>query len=369
MPGVVRGDPLYEALYALGILLLSWVAAWLLSRLLRVLMRLTSSRTRTRLDDLLLGAIRPSLVAFVVAQGLFVALTQVSFLDEGQDHINKAWVAVVLALVFVALQRILAALLTWYGSEIATRTRTDWDEKALPLLRRVANLVVLAIGALVVLDFLGISIAPLVAGLGIGGIAVALALQPTLANFISGTYMLSDGSIRPGDFIELQDGPMGTVEQVGWRSTRILTPLNNVVIIPNSKLSDTIVTNYNQPQPLMNVVLTCGVSYESDLRRVEQICIEVMNDLRTRLAEVEKTFDPLVRFREFADSNINFLCIMRAMNRGATFLVHHELMKALHHRFTKEGIEINYPVRKLVYASDGRISPALPLTDRQDTQR
>lgn len=369
VPNAIRGSPLWEALYALGIVALAVAVAWLVLYLLNFVVRRLTSRTATRLDDLLLRAARGPVVAIVVVQGVFVALTAVSFLNPWHPQINRVWGVGVLAVLFWALQRILSALLTWYGEEIATRIGTDWHRRVLPLLRRILGFVILAMGALVILDRLGVSISPLLAGLGIGGLAVALALQPTLANFVSGTYVLSDGSLRPGDFIEVQGGPAGTVQEVGWRTTKILTPNNNTVIIPNSRLADSVVTNFNQPQPAMDVVLTCGVSYESDLARVEESCLEVMRELRARLPEAEKSFEPLVRFREFGDSNITFLCILRAVDRGASFLVQHELTKALHRRFQEEGIEINYPVRKLVYAGEGQARPASPRPERQEAPR
>jgi small-conductance mechanosensitive channel len=369
VPGAIHGNPLWEALYALGIVALAVAVAWLVLYLLALVVRRLTARTATRLDDLLLRAVRGPVAVMVVLQGVFVALTAVSFLNSWQPLINTAWGAGVLANVFWALQRLLSALLAWFGQEMAGRIGAGGTERIIPLLRRITGFVILAMGALVVMDRLGVSISPLLAGLGIGGLAVALALQPTLANFVSGTYVLSDGSLRPGDFIEVQGGPAGTVVDVGWRTTKIVSPPNNLITIPNSKLVDSVVTNYNQPQPAMNVVLTCGVSYESDLARVEETCLEVMRDLRARLPEAEKSFEPLVRFREFGDSNITFLCIMRAVDRGASFLVQHELTKSLHRRFQEDGIEINYPVRKLVYAGEGQARPVPPRPEKLEVPR
>ncbi|MDA1189188.1 MAG: mechanosensitive ion channel family protein, partial [Chloroflexi bacterium] len=180
---------------------------------------------------------------------------------------------------------------------------------------------------------------------------VALALQPALSNLFSSAMMVGDGVVSDGDFIELQGGPMGNVIDVGWRSTKIMTPQGNIVSIPNSKLADTIFTNYQMPNPEMNAVITLGVSYDSDLIEVERIALEVCRQVRDEMPDetVVKTFEPLLLFREFGDSNITFIVILRASNRGNTFLVTHEVVKRLHERFGNEGIEINYPVRKLVY--------------------
>jgi small-conductance mechanosensitive channel len=353
VPDVIHRHALWEALYGLGIFALAILVAWAVVTFLIPIIGRLASRTKTQLDDYLLRVIKAPLAAFIISQGAFTGLTASSFLDRHQDNVNKAWGAASLAIGFWFLQRLFSGLLTWYGHEIAARTQTKWDEQVLPILRRIGNFALLAIGALVVLDQVGVSISPLLAGLGIGGLAVALALQPTLANFVSGTYVLSDGSIRPGDFIEVKDGPSGTVHEVGWRTTKILSPANNLVIIPNSKLADSIVTNYQQPQPSTTIWLSCGVSYESDLPKVERVASEVLHTLRDTLPQTDKAFDPLVLFREFGDSNVNLFLVIRAADRSAGFTVTHEVIKAVHQRFRDEGIEISYPVRKIVGSLDG----------------
>ncbi|MBI4201312.1 MAG: mechanosensitive ion channel family protein [Chloroflexi bacterium] len=363
VPTIIRGEPLLEVLYALGIVVVSLGLARVTTYLFKVVIERLAARSSTNLDDLLLRALRRPAGVFVVIQGTFIALTAITLLNEWQAAINKGWGVLMLATAFWAIQRGVNVLLTWWGQELASRAASDWDNRVLPILRRASSFAILAIGALVVLERLGVSISPLLAGLGIGGLAVAIALQPTLSSFISGTYLLTDGSIRPGDFIEVQGGPSGTVLDVGWRSTKLLNPPNNVVTVPNSRLADSIVTNYNLPAPATNVVLSCGVSYESDLKQVEAQALEVMREVRDRLPEADKSSDPWVGFSEFGDSNITFFCVLRAVNRGASFLVRSELIKALHHRFQQEGIEINYPVRKLVYAGDGKTDHPLSLKD------
>ncbi len=352
----IRGHVLWESAYALGIVALSVAVAFLVLWIFKGIIARLTARTKSTLDDHLFRILRPTVVAFVVLQGVFIALTAMTLLNAWQDTINKGWLVGVTILLFWTLRKAVSALIAWYAEEIAARTSSDFDDRALPILNRVAAFLILSMGFLVVLQELTIDISPLLAGLGIGGLAVALAVQPTLSNFLSGTYVLSDGSIRSGDYIEMQGGPAGTVEGVGWRATKLRTPQNNVVIVPNSKLSDSIVTNFTQPDPALTLFITCGVSYESDLDNVERVALEVMRDLKERLPQVDKTHQPLVLFREFGDSNITFFCVMRAADRAASFSVQHELVKGLYNRFREEGIEINYPVRKLVFP-DGQGNP------------
>ncbi|MBI4202604.1 MAG: mechanosensitive ion channel family protein [Chloroflexi bacterium] len=369
LPDNIRGDVLWETLIAVGIVTLFVAIAYAVLWVFRKVLARVKSAAISSLDDYLFKALRSSIVLLIMVQGGYIALTTVTFLDEYQEGINKTWVVAVTALVFWILRQVVMGLTNWYGKEIAPKTGTNWDERALPIFNRVAGMVIITIGVLAVLQELGLSISPLLAGLGIGGLAVALALQPTLSNFLSGTYILSDGSIRPGDFIEVHGGPLGTVQGVGWRATRILTPQNNMVLIPNSRLSDSTVINYSLPEPPMSVFVTCGVSYDSDLEKVEVVALEVAKGIVEGSPMAVKDYPPSVIFREFGDSNITFLVIMRGINRGATFTLQHELVKLLQKRFAQEGIEINYPVRKLVFADAREARGGAGVLGVEDEQR
>jgi small-conductance mechanosensitive channel len=351
IPDWAKGSPGWEALFGLIILGVSLFIALSLHPLLTRFVRMLTQKTKTKLDDFLLEAISRPLFVFVLVQGVFLALSTTTFLEAGQLWINRVWVVLAGFVGMWGVQRVIGALTRWYSMEVAARTQSNMDDKLMPLVRRFLVTMVYAIGLLLLLDNLGIRLSPLLAGLGIGGLAVALALQPTLSNLIASAYMVADGVISVGDFIELQGGPSGTVLDVGWRSTKIRTQLNNLVVIPNSKLADSIVTNYMAPDNQVGIWVTCGVSYESDLQKVEDVALEVARSVVQDLPDnvVVKEFQPVVYFREFADSNINFIVAMRAKDRPGTFAVLHHLIKRLHAKFAKEGIEINYPVRKLVF--------------------
>ena len=206
---------------------------------------------------------------------------------------------------------------------------------------------ILLVGGVLVLDQLGIAISPLLAGLGIGGLAVALAAQPILANIFAGSYVLSDGSIKVGDFLEIEGGPTGWVDDIGWRATRLRTFDNNLIVIPNSTLADSTVTNFDTEDPPVGVPLICGVAYEEDLDRVEAVTLEVLAQIIEDREEANPAYAPLVRFQAFGDSNIDFLMKLQARSRRERGLIAHEMVKRVHARFAAEGITINYPARRL----------------------
>jgi small-conductance mechanosensitive channel len=346
--GLTRAEWI-ETVVALAIFAGAVVLARLVVSVLRSVVHRLTSATETTLDDALVEAVRVPLIAFLIVQGAAIAAHTVSYLDEYQEGIQRAWLALAILIVVVGIQRVLSALLTWYAMAPAPALRVSrLSPQSLPLVRRAVNILTVLVGVLVVLDTLGLAISPLLAGLGIGGLAVALALQPLLANVFASSYMLSDASIRVGDFVEVHGGPVGVVQDIGWRATRIRSFDNNVVIIPNSRLAESTVTNYDALNQEADARVNIGVAYEEDLDRVEQVCTEEMIALRDELDFAVKDYEPIVRYQTFGDSNVDILLKLRAISWGDSFLLKHLLMKRIHARFRAEGITINYPARRLM---------------------
>ena len=174
----------------------------------------------------------------------------------------------------------------------------------------ITRVVVLAMGFLVVLQTLGISIAPLLTALGVGGLAVALALQDTLANLFAGVHILASKTIQPGDYIRLSSGEEGYVVDINWRNTTVRQLSNNLVIIPNAQLAGTNMTNFNRPEQQMTLLVQVGVGYDSDLDHVERVTTEVVAEVMTEIAGAVPDHEPAVRFHTFGDSRISFTVIL-----------------------------------------------------------
>ena len=207
-----------------------------------------SERTYRLAHSIMRATSRPGSL-FLLILGAMIALLLWPDAEPWHGEITTIGGAALVIVGAFGLSNVFLAVANWYSLTIAISTKTNLDDRILPVARRVIPLTVYAIGGLIVLDMLGISISPLLGGLGITGLAVALALQPTLSNFFAGTNILSEGVFTEGDYIELQGGPAGYVQSVGLRSTKIRTWLNNDVIIPNSVLSSSIMVNYSRPDP------------------------------------------------------------------------------------------------------------------------
>jgi len=200
---------------------------------------------------------------------------------------------------------------------------------------------------ILILNALGINVTALVAGLGIGGIAIAFALQETLSQFFAGMYIMTDRPVRVGDYIELDSGQKGYVVDVGWRSTKIRELSNNIIVVPNSKLAGAIVTNYYLPEKEMACLVQVGVSYDSDLEKVEKVTVDVAKKVIKRVEGDMPGFEPFIRYHTFSDFSINFTVILRVKEFVDKYLLTHEFIKELHKRYKKEGIEIPYPIRTI----------------------
>jgi len=275
------GDPSWlDPVTSVVIVLISLAAAFVFHKLLCPLILRLTQRTPFDLDTRLVTAIRRPITLSIVFLGVYLALVVPLDLDAGQkDRVDTVFGLLGIVIGVLVVVALVSNSIDWYLENLAARTSGVVDLRLFPLLRRVSVVLIYGLGALLIMDLLNLNISPLIAGLGLGGLAVALAIQPTLANLFAGTYVMTEGVIAPGDYIELEGGVTGYVVEVGWRSTRIRTWRNNLVVVPNARFAENIITNYQRPVPAVNVWLNCGVSYDNDLYQVEKVCLEVMDEV------------------------------------------------------------------------------------------
>ena len=354
LPLFASDDPAWlDPAVVVSVLLFSLLLAVFYNKVFFPIVLKLTHRIPTDLDSRIAQAIRLPTTLGIVVLGGYLALTIPLDLSKGnQNAVDTVGTLLGMVLGIVVVASLVSNIFDWYSHTIASRPEYSFGQRLFPLFRRIAVVLIYGIGALLVLDQLNINISPLIAGLGLGGLAVALAIQPTLANLFAGTYVMTEGVITTGDYIELENGMAGYVIDVGWRSTRIRTWHNNLVVIPNSRFAETIITNYEQPIPAVNVYLPCGVSYDSDLYRVERVCHEVMGEVLDNDPNAVKEYGGWFGFESFADSNVNFWLFVQAKDRLASFGLRTALMQKLHQRLNEEGIVINYPVRTLQFPKE-----------------
>ena len=340
------------------------ILALLSKQILRLITTRVVRKTKTELDDLLVKCLESPVVSLVIVLGVYAAVISLlhshgldlsdKSLSKYADKANHYALAAMTLIVSWIVLRMFNTSSWWYARTVATTGKSQID-----VLRKVINIAGWAIVAVLVLGQLGYKVTMLMTSLGVAGLAVALALQDTLSNLFSGVYLMADKSVKVGDYIKLDTGQEGFVEDVSWRHTRVRLWENNTVIIPNAKLIQSVITNCELPAHEMSVYVSCGVSYDSDLDEVERVTVDVAKEVLERVPGSVSNFEPVVRFKEFGDSNIDFIVVLRAKDVSSQYLLRHEFVKALHRRYRETGIDISYPVRTLI-SHDGRAVPRLP---------
>ncbi|HIF39427.1 MAG TPA: mechanosensitive ion channel family protein [Gemmatimonadetes bacterium] len=303
-----------------------------------------TKKTDFEWDDVIAHSFKGVLAVWFTAGGAYLALTVGDW-----DPLATAVILKVLKVLFI-LPVIVAAM---RGVRAVVEGVSDRSQFNSPTL--VVNLVRLAIGILgtfLILQNLDIDITPLITSLGIAGLAVALALQDTLGNLFAGVQIILTGLVKPGNYVQLSTGERGYIEDVKARNTTINTfPDGNLVVVPNATMASSIVKNYSMPVEALWVSLDIGVSYDSDLDKVEKTVMEVATEVLTEMNATDPTAEgPIVkvRFHTFGASSIDLQVRLLVQTFTSQGRVRHQFIKQLHKRFNEEGIEIPFPIRTLI---------------------
>lgn len=299
-----------------------------------------AERTETKIDDIIIKAFKVPSLYWCIAIGLYIGVSVSELPERYIFYFSKVIHIIVIFSITIATANLSGKIFRDYVQ------KSELPIPTTGLVYGILKGTILVIGFLIILTVLGISITPLITALGVGGLAVALALQDTLANLFAGIHILVEKSIRVGDFIKLETGQEGYVEDITWRTTRIRMLPNNIVVIPNSKLAQSIVTNYYLPEKRMSLLIPVSVSYSSDPEKVEKILVE---EAKKAVGEVPGLLgepEPFVRFIPgFGDSSLDFTLICQVKEFVDQYPVQHELRKRIFKRFKEEGIEIPFPHR------------------------
>lgn len=321
---------------------LIWVFIWLRAKKIffAIIRRLTRT-TKTQMDDIFLQAADIPLFLMIFSSGI-VFVQKVSPLSADHEmarYFGYGFKAITIVAATIFIDNFIRYLIVEFTPKYDILKASSGVAKV------VARIFIVGIGALILLDSFGVSITPILASLGVGSLAVALALQPTLENFFSGLQLIVDKPVKVGHFIRLESGQEGYVEKIGWRSTWIRLLPNNTVILPNKTVVNSVITNYYYPDQEVAVLVDLGVHYKSDLDKVERVTIDVARSVLQAVPGGVKEFQPFLRYHTFSDSSINFSVILRGKEFTDNYLIKHEFIKQLQKRYAQEGIVIPYPIR------------------------
>lgn len=302
----------------------------------KVILRLTL-KTKTNLDDMIIEKTSKPFSFIVFMIGLRLAVNELSFSAEILGVISKLIYSFIVFLVGYATYVVVDLLVRFGWGKVSSKSKID--KSLTSLMHSVLKVLWVVFVFLYVLNLWGVEIGPFLAGLGIGGIAVAFAMQESLSNIFGGVSLIFDRSVRVGDVVSLDKETSGTVLRVGLRSTKIKTFDNEVIIVPNSLLSQNKIQNLAQPEPKSRVVVPFSVSYGEDIEKVKKIVVDEIKKVKN----ISKEPEPVVRFLEMADSSLNFKAYFFVDSYKFKLDALDEANTRIYNILNFNGIEIPYP--------------------------
>jgi len=330
-----------EIAWGLGLIVLSIILAKLFVYFISRYVVAAAKKTSTILDDMIVDCVKKPLYYLIIIVGADVAVQGVSTLPEITKKLDSVlFVAEVLVGAYF-VSRLIRVFAQWYAKNIAAKAKSRFDDEFLPLFNRTADVFIYGSSIVIILDFFGYDITAIVAGLGIAGLAVALAAQETLSNMISGFVIMADRPFRVNDIIELSAGEYGEVSEIGLRSTKILTMDLTMIVVPNSQIGSSQITNYSYPDNRLRLKIPVGVAYGTDLK----IATKALKDVAKKQRHVLNRPAPRVHMTSFSDFSLSLVLYVWIDSHKDRFEVINRINRAIDERFKKDGIEIPFPIQ------------------------
>ena len=331
----------YKYFYSLSIL----IAFYILSELIvfisqKIILRLTK-KTKTDIDDIIVKRTSKPISIILILVGIRLALFPLKLSQKSLGIFENMVVSSIIIVVTYITIVVIDVLIDNWGKNLAAKTESRIDDEIIPVLHRLSRIFISIIGLLFILPIWGIQIGPLLTSLGIAGIAVAFALQNTLGNIFGGMSILLDKSIKVGDKIKLDADTMGTVVDVGLRSTKIRSWDNEMITIPNGKLADAKILNFFQPDPSVRITIDFGVEYGSNPDKVRKVVTSTIKKLPnlTRVSEIK------VVMMEMADFALKFKVLFWVKNFDVKFDTKALATERIYLELNKAKIVIPFPTR------------------------
>ncbi|HEY4415428.1 MAG TPA: mechanosensitive ion channel family protein [Verrucomicrobiae bacterium] len=333
------GNPLWKYIFSLVYIFLAFYVSKLLDFLTRVWLKQWTQKTETQLDDLLLDLLNGpvKIIAFVIF--LRIGLDVFQWPSLVQNILNKGFTVVVAATVTYVVMKLVDLLMGFWHQRAAANADKEFREQLFPLIRKSLKLFIIVVAALMTLNNMGVNITAALASLSIGGLAVGLAAQDTLANFFGAVAIFADRPFKIGDRIQI-DGVDGMVETIGMRSTRVRSLDGYLVSIPNKAMNNATITNISG-RPTIKNVINIGITYDTPTEKVK-LALKIVEDI---FRNHPLTADLVMSFNTFESSSLNILVVhwCKGTDVKASLAALQEMNLALKARFDAEKIDFAFP--------------------------
>lgn len=339
---LVLGIPLGNVLAFFVSLILAALIGKTVSFISKNYLARLAKKTKSEIDDILIKIIEGPIVLLIFTGGLFIGFQFLNVTDPGINGIfNNIIETLIVVVVAWFFYRFIDQAIERFVKPLTEKTHSRLDDQLLPILKNVSKLTVVILAGIMVVENWGYDVTALIAGLGIGGLAIALASKDALSNIFGGLMLFLDRPFHAGDWIEF-DGISGEVKRVELRNTRIKDLDGRLITIPNSRLSGSIIKNISS-EPSRRVVLTLGLVYETTFKRV-RLAIDTLKEILKKHPDIDETASS-IRFSEFGDNSLNFKVIYKITNKKRKFDVMHEVNMAVKESFDKKKFDFAFPSR------------------------
>lgn len=333
---------LFENKIAYSIII--FIAFLVLSKLVNFVMNTVIPRftikTKTRVDDLIIKKIQKPGSYLVLLLGIYIALIPLAIPEKIISVTDNIILSLCIVLFSIIGMRIIDVFIDVWGLEWAKKTASSIDDALLPLFHKTSKVLFLVFCLVFILKVWSFNVGGLLAGVGIAGMVLGLALKDSLANIFGGISLVLDKSIKVGDKVKLGSGELGVIQDIGLRSTKLKTYDNELITIPNGRLSESLIINYVQPNEAHRAVINFSVEYGSDTEKVKKLVLKAIQNIENAVYEPE----PVVVFKEMADSGLNFTALIWSTWQKS-YSVKLEATKRIYNALNKAKIGIPFPTR------------------------
>lgn len=323
----------------LGAVIVGKFVYWIFKRVVKR----ATAKTKTKVDDLIVDMIEKPVALVIILLGIWLAFQALNVSESVSAWINNGFQFVIVLTIAWIATRLIDAVLKEYVSPMVSKSKTDLDDMILPILRKGSKVIIWVMAIIVALNNAGYNVGALLAGLGIGGLAFALAAKDTISNIFGGFTIVTDKPFRLNDRVQV-NGYDGFVKEIGLRSTRLETLNGRMVIIPNMKFTENAVENVSA-EPSRKVVLNLGVTYETTPEKIEE-AIEILKDIIKKDDSTEEKV--LASFNEYRDFSLNILFIYWIRKESDILQTQSQISLEILRRFNSAGIEFAYPTHTII---------------------
>ncbi|MHC1604613.1 MAG: mechanosensitive ion channel family protein [Candidatus Methanofastidiosia archaeon] len=332
-----------DYLFAIFILVVFLLLSKIISLIYKKLFLKIAQKTKTTVDNQIVEATEKPVIYFVLTIGAKAVISAIDLEGSAIATINNILSSLMIIIFALIIIKSIDILINDWGKKWLAKTRSKYGDTLFPMARRMIKILIYIFALIVILDMWGVKVAPLLAGMGIAGLAVGFAVQDSLKDMISGVNLMLDKAYKVGDKVKIDTGETGIIYDISLRSTRIRTYDNNVIIIPNSKMASSKIINYAQPRSRERGQIPFGVIYGSNVEKTRKAALEALKSVEGILEDPP----PAVEFLELADSSLNFRALFWVESFEVKWGVERAVVQKIYEKLNEEGIEIAFPTRTL----------------------